>query len=295
MVKAIKTIAVILLYSTAISAQSDFAPIGAEWIINDAYSLEEFQKPLESFSRIESKKDTTIDNLEYRMVGDWFFHQDGEQVYYLWRDTLRLIYDYDVLVGDTVHFEMLTCTSEIEVNKFEITKVDSIEFGSEMLKRIESRLIDGYLPFGHSDYTYIERMGSIRTIVEDMAECELVPGAEPDILRCYHEGSSEYKTDWFLQFGDIDCDLLTSVDELTETEFNLKSYPNPTSGLINIISKDSKIHYIDVVTIHGKNIKRIILNDDTKINLEELNSGMYQLIGYDEKMKIVGNTKIILK
>lgn len=280
-----------IFWITNVSSQSEFAPIGAEWIMNDWYCLDELEEPLESITKFQSEKDTTINNLNFRKVNTWLFHQDNYKVYYLWEDTLRLIYDFELAVGDTVKFDMLTCKSTISKITFEVTKVDSIEFRNENLKRIECNLVEGYLPF--DSYTYIERIGSTRKIVEDLADCLLVPGAVPEQLRCYHEQGSVYITDWFSQFGYSDCEILTNIEEHLESNNSLNISPNPVHDYINIKSQTSDIKNANIYSTNGQFMGKHKIQNHTSLDLKNLNSGSYFIIAYDKDMNIIGSSKFI--
>lgn len=62
-------------------AQAEFAPIGARWFQNAGIVNIWNTHPLEDFYVIESEKDTLVDDLLHRKVGDHLFYQDGDISY----------------------------------------------------------------------------------------------------------------------------------------------------------------------------------------------------------------------
>ncbi|MDL2314963.1 leucine-rich repeat protein [Bacteroidales bacterium OttesenSCG-928-C19] len=71
------------------------------------------------------------------------------------------------------------------------------------------------------------------------------------------------------------------IDELTADNEQLIVFPNPTSGIINIISDDDVIKNISVYTINGVLVKTsgtfLQTNKTTSVNIAELPNGIYLL------------------
>ncbi len=186
------------LFSLLAKAQVEFAPIGARWLQNEGILNIWNTHPLQDFYVIESEKDTLVDGLMYRKVGDYLFYQDSTKIYYRWQDSLPLIYDYGVVAGDTVRFEMFESPLEDEVveNTFVVDKVEYVPTGADSLKRIECRLVDGAIYL--EPYVYLERIGSVRTLVENLTYTIPIIGAVEEWLRCYHDHEISYQTERFL-------------------------------------------------------------------------------------------------
>jgi len=217
------------------SAQEEFAPIGANWYVNAAIDELGAGGYLEDYYLLESKGDTTIGARTYRQVGDHLFYQDGEQVYYLLNDSLRLIYDFEVEVGDTVDFDMLRCFGEFEDEWYPITfrvaEVTQEEVQGVSLKKVRCEYIDEEYYYGGQDYIYMERLGSQRVLIEDFIECDLIGTAFEEWLRCYEDEDLLYKTPAFLFYEEENCDYryITNTKEATKLT-KLSVFPNPTTN-----------------------------------------------------------------
>lgn len=281
----------LLAFSTKSNCQKEFAPIGSTWILNnqsEGYVI----NPLESFFTIESTKDTLIQNLSFRKVGEWLFHQNNDKVYFLWEGELRMIYDFGLELFENVTFEMLQCNQEISSNAFTVVKIDSIEFGNEYLKRIECKPFDIYL-VGNTNYTFIEKIGSTRTIVEDLADCFIVPGYDFERLRCFHDNENEYKTDWFLSFGDLSCETLTNTEYYLHNIHNhVIAYPNPTTGQLNFNQNIDNSYRINVISLNGKINKRYEIEDNS-IDISDLNEGIYIITLINRYGNSIFSSKIV--
>jgi len=287
-------IPLILILSTSLVGQIEFAPIGARWIINEAYSIEDGEKPLEAFKVLESLSDTLIENLSFRNVSGQLFHQDENKVYYLYNDTLRLLYDFGVTVGDTTDFEVFNCSNGIDTIKFLITEVDSILFGEIFLKTFQCEVIEGWLLNGETSYTYSEMIGSHRIPIEDLAGCITIPGYISDRLRCYDFEGKIFKTDWFSQFGDVDCEIITSTENLVYNN-SLTIYPNPADETLNISSENIEIKYLKIITAGGSQIKEYNYHKNRIIDVSEYESGLYFAVLFDSDMRLLETLKFVVR
>jgi len=224
-----------ILIPMLLSAQEEFAPIGAKWYVNAFIDELGAGGYLEDYFLLESKGDTAIGEITYRQVGDYLFYQDGDQVYYLLNDSLRLIYDFDVEAGDTVDFDMLRCFDEFEGEWYPITfrvaEVTQEEVQGISLKKVRCEYIDEEYYYGGQDYIYMERLGSQRVLVEDFVECDLIGTAFEEWLRCYEDEDMLYKTPRFLFHEGEDCDYryITNTEENSELT-GLSLFPNPTTN-----------------------------------------------------------------
>lgn len=74
----------------------------------------------------------------------------------------------------------------------------------------------------------------------------------------------------------------TSIDE-NNIESDIKVFPNPTSGIINITSDESTIESINVFDMSGRTIISNQTNNLNNINLEEVVNGFYFVIVKTDK------------
>lgn len=231
--KKIYTILTLLLLSTFLYSQQEWAPIGAKWYQNTAFVGFDDLYPLEDYTIIESTGDTLIDGLNFRKVGEYFTCQDGDKIYFLWTDTLRLLYDFGVEVGDTVTFDLLSCINTIVPMPYIVDDVTLVEINGQQLKKIHCSTFMYYpsLATWPEQYDYIEKIGG-RMPIENEASgyCVPIAGYERPWTRCYIDESIDYKTDKFLSFGDFDCDYQqTTATEDVEIPI-FKIFPNPISN-----------------------------------------------------------------
>ncbi len=91
-------------------------------------------------------------------------------------------------------------------------------------------------------------------------------------------------------------DFSVSTATLSTQDFfanNLKIYPNPTKGMLNLSSSTTLINGIDVTDLNGRIVKSFKLNgiSQAELNVSDLNSGMYFVSVETDSGK--GITKII--
>ncbi|MBN1117367.1 MAG: T9SS type A sorting domain-containing protein [Bacteroidales bacterium] len=257
----------------------EFAPIGAKWYMNVSVNNGINEPALKNYYIIESKKDTLINSLNFRLVGDYPMLQVEDEIYYYFKDTLRLIYKFDVELEDSVTFNMISCMGDIVNFDYVVTKIDSVVAREDTLKRITCQL-SPLRDINPNPYVYIERIGSIRTLIEDLADCAWIPETTPEWLRCYQDNEVHFKTDRFLYYGDNDCDYVEPVSGIqTNLNDNLTIFPNPTNGMFEIQS-DIPIVFVEVFDITGKFLFKSAVST---INLCDYDKGTYLLqIHFDE-------------
>ena len=263
--------------TTILSAQHEFAPIGAKWYVNSDLLELGAGGYLEDFYLIESTGDTVIGNVTYRQVGDYLLYQDGEQVSYLLNDTLHLIYDFGVEVGDTVAFDMLGCyypsDQEWKTLTFKVVEVTQEDVQGTSLKKIRCEGVEGYL----DEYIYMERVGAQRVLIEDHVGCVFIGTYIEEWLRCYEDEDILYKTPIFLFHEGEDCDYryITSTEEKQEL-IRLSIIPNPTTDYWLLdwdYSEKAQLHLLD---IQGNLIRtQAITPGQQKIPAQDLPSGVY--------------------
>ena len=239
--------------------------------------------PLVGFRIQAYTGDTTINGLNMKKVGNHILYQEAYQIYYWSNNALRLIYDFDVSPGDTATFEMPVCGGGIISSQYVIEEVDSILINNHALKRIKSKSVEGSYPFS---YEYIERIGSIGKIVEEV--CIFIPEFVPPWLRCYEDNEISYQTDRFLSFGEEECNIvikLSSILSLAE-ENKIKFFPNPAGERITILIDNdyfiSGRYYVTIVNIAGENIlTQRLFSHKTKLSIADASYGMYFIFIFD--------------
>jgi len=273
----------LFLFCLSAAAQAEFAPIGARWFQNASIDNISGTHPLQDFYVIESEKDTLVDGLLHRKVGDYLFYQDGDKVYYRWQDSLRLIYDYGVAVGDTVRFEMFEWPGEDDIfeNTLVVDNISYVPAGMDSLKRIACRIVEGQGALYTQYYTYLERMGSIRTLVEDLTYA--VPlNYVPQWLRCYQDGEISYQTERFLMTAEEGegCDYrMPNATGEVEDGIEASVFPNPVSEGVLHVQTDYAGRYIATLyNAYGQAVQVQAGLGDLRMPVGRLPAGLYRLV-----------------
>ena len=290
--KYILSIPFALLFVNIISAQVEFAPLGAEWVVNTSVDFDVTPEPnyLDNFYVIQSEYDTTSNGIELRRVGDYLFHQDGNKVYYMYNDTLRLIYDFGAEVGDTITFDLLgAIESQVAKASYVVDNIELVAFDTFNLKKFSLSLVGlGAI----SEYVYIERMGSTRVLVEDMLEVFPAGGYHLAKTRCYIENGQAYQTEWYQRFDLNNCRATTSADELDISE-QVVLYPNPFSERITLKSS-VPLDHVKVHSAQGLHITTLPINDSgIDIDLSGFSQGVYFVSLFSKNGVGVGRKRIV--
>lgn len=239
-----KTIIIFLiLVPTVMFAQQDWPIIGAQWVQGQQGNAED---PNLFFDVIECTGETTVDGLNYRIVQDptlsapYLIHQDENKFYYLYDDTLRLVYDFGVAVGDTVEFELLRGNfpyGEIFKTRYIIDSLTQVNVDGVILDKVNCTIHyddPSVGPFYPQHYNYIERIGNTRRIIENRANEISTLASYPDFLRCYIDNEIEYHQGFeFLGIDSCFQDIINDVqEEIAGVQISVS--PNPTTDYLNI-------------------------------------------------------------
>ena len=280
----------ILLMVQQVSSLSgqDFAPLGTEWFYTAMGGGG--APPNSEYYHFECVKDTIInehslkkiDVTYYRYCGDsvnltpYYFtqSQDTVSLYNPDLDKLYILYIFNAKQGDTLTFDIPFEDSYLEDTIYRAV-LDSIvteTYDNTQLKKYVLTQIDD---FGWFCGFFLEKVGGYEWFLP--LGKAIIPEANGPI-RCYHDNETDIK------FIGYDCDyrLINSVNNTYEKE--IKIYPNPTNGLIQIES-DYKINCIEVIDNAGKSLFETNKNI---IDINGLDKGIYVL-------KISSNNEQIFK
>ena len=189
-----------------------------------------------------------------------FYYNDQYQRY-------LLLYDFTAHVNDTLQFYIPDTNFIATDSTFKIV-IDSIiptNFGGQTLSFYHSS------PLGSFSYHggYIEKIGS----KEAMLPQPTIRLPESDgPIRCFED------TALFVNFSTVPCDfLITSLIEISQKEFSLLVYPNPSSDFISLkYSNAVKVNEIAIIDINGKLIRHYDQGVKT-IKTQDLENGIYFL------------------
>ena len=257
----------ILLNSSFLFAQSEWAPIGTKWHFNLPSSESN------NFVVFESIKDSVIEENKVRVIEvklngtdliSWeYLKQNKDSVFYYNTNskTFYLLFNFNAKAGDTiiVHKEKFKPTKaffsyddSIEDFKYKVVAIDSIQISGEWIKRQKIENIKntlwGFTKPSANAYDYIlEKVGSMTYFFG------VSPNSYPEenisVFRCYSETGFEYKN----PFWNYDCDVITGLPDNLSAKYECKIYPNPFSELLYISAPEPITHF-EIVNSKGQKI-----------------------------------------
>lgn len=275
-----------------LKAQTEFAPIGAEW----CYGSTGWNKV--HYARYIVTKDTVINGQNCRKVEGVFTAPGGSdgsddpgfaytalQFFYTSSDTVFYyndsfaqffpLYIFNVNVGDTVTYRT-PIIQEDNPNlkdtffKVVVDKVDTLTIDGEDLRRIWIYPLNN---FTFQPNNYIERIGST-FYMGGHTFPNMIPENAERSLRAYKDDLINY------QYTDYSCDHLPTGIERVKYTGKITVYPNPSTGMINISSAMafSATTKISIIDISGRIVMERLLPigaHETTCNLSHLTRGLY--------------------
>lgn len=267
------------LYSLSLNAQTEFAPIGAEWVYNAKEDIKMVgYQPLQAYYTIKCTGDTIINNLTFRKTGNFLLHQEGDRVWF-WRDgSLHLIYDFGLQVGDTIVFTFISCINELVDNTYLVAATDTIQVNGISLKRTTANVIEDISPFSPYEYTFIEKIGSLAQLVELNAMCGFVQSVFTEWLRCYKDSDIDYHSEIFLFYNHPDCYYTppNATNGVDIAPFSIS--PNPVTDILTITTDtENPITAIQLTDGAGRAVKnwQFQAADRVNVSFEGIPPGIY--------------------
>jgi len=206
------------------------------------------------------------------------FRQDiaGRKVYFVppTLSTEQLLFDFTMEIGDTVKGYLAAFNSPADT----VVETDSVLIGADYRKRwLTNPCYDIYL---------IEGIGSTFGLLKPS------PGCATDMdyysLTCFsQDGQTLYPE------PSVECQLITSINNIDPISDAVQIYPNPSNGSITIgFDKPETIKELRLTDMTGKIILQKQLNNQPKVNIDKLPGGTYLLTIVDRKNSI--STRIIV-
>ena len=146
----------------------------------------------------------------------------------------KLLYDFNIQVGDTLHFG---CHFYI------VDSYDSIAYCNKYHKRYK------IINFDNQTRHLIEGIGLDAGLIP--RECSPNHGS----LLCYQEVNNELCTE---------CEDFTNIEDVNYESVVI--YPNPTNGFISIVAPE-RVSFVEIFDLNGRLLKTIS-EDFTQIRLE---------------------------
>ncbi|CAN5218077.1 hypothetical protein BH09BAC5_BH09BAC5_26460 [soil metagenome] len=271
------------LFLICISANSQsWAAFGARW----NYSYNAFNQT--GYVEISKAGDTIISGktcdilLTSRYVYDYasgsyytflnidtnYTYGDSGKVYFFINNTFRKLYDFNVIVGDTV-FVKEAFPSAGFCNLQDTSIVDStgsMIINGDTLKYYHLHPFSQYS--WHQSGRIVEKLGCLGYLFPEN-NCVL-DYFESGPFRCYHDNSL-----WSYETGQVPCDfIIMGIDEV-ESANTFSIYPNPNSGIFTILTSERNGQF-EILNSLGQIVWRTKIQEvQSEINLCGLADGLY--------------------
>jgi hypothetical protein len=272
---------------------TDFAPIGAKWYYRKS---EGWHPPNEGYVLLESIKDTTIQDLNCRVISKTYYHSNGQNVSRLgfeyvhekdgkvlyWRKgSFYTLYDFNAQPGD----EWTVCGSYINENLCVNDTLATIKVDSISLTKINNhvlRVLHTSSPNGNWEYPdkIIERIGCLSYLFPQPVICAFDIPYEAGPLRCYSDLMfGRFRPDYYSSLN-YDCDRLVHYTGIQNQEYRFSVYPNPATNQITISNRQNiNIKSVELIDNTGRKIKQWenLSFGENVLNLENILPGVYFL------------------
>jgi hypothetical protein len=301
-------------------AQTEFAPIDAEWYYNLEWGTVYIGNPpqpilISHFNHVISEKDTIINGNNCRVLKQYYDYsdtmneryiikQEEGKIYYYYQNQVNLLYDFDAQINDIALFTFKYTKTDYDPpyhDKDTILsvryRIESITTNAQNLRTFKANIIEEDMVKDHGImvtpliYKYIEKIGFNGNFMPilDNVEHPLIDNHE--WLRCYSDSEFSYIAEWWEQES-LPCDYYYSLGIISqEKEDNIKIYPNPFDNNISVSTNNGK--YITILDILGKVMYHSELqNGITEISTNHFSKGVY-FLKIQNKDNSVQNFKIV--
>lgn len=201
-------------------------------------------------------------NGQNQSIVEGLIHEDvAEQKVYAWTsEGQALIYDFDVVVGQTVSVYVYGCTVDLVV-----TEVTTTMLGGDEREMIVFE----------NEY-WVEGMGSIYTL-QGAGYYNCIADIDPILLCFFEQGELKFSNPDFF----TDCETVV-VEELS---LELSAYPNPTTSQILVNGKFGETASFKITDAAGRLVKSSVWNEagSVLVDMTRLESGYYFLQILDKK------------
>jgi hypothetical protein len=260
----------VLFVWTGLSAQTEFAPKGAEWYYTCTFGC----CPENHFNHIVSEKDTVVEGNDCRILKQYYDHstvagekyiikQEQGKVYYYYQDRFNLLFDFDAEVNDIVEITfMYREYYDTDNHPFEDSKdtvlsvkylVEDITVNALNLKTFTVRGIDEiyygdgiYRPSNR--YVYTEKIGLHSEFIPVFDNADHPAVEIYRWLRCYSDAGFSFVSDeWAAMSLPCDYSVATSID--TPKDENSIIYPNPFNDHIFVFANNGG--YLEIIDVSG--------------------------------------------
>ena len=266
-------------YSHPLNAQTEFAPIGAEWVYNEGFN--EYDYPVNTFlplvTILTCTGDTTINGLNYKKVNDYLIHQDNQRVFFRHEGADYLLYDFGLQTGDTARFYFISDFFYLKNALYQVTELDTVWVDNVPLKKYTAITSDdGADIFFPDRYVYYEKAGSDEQFIAYYISP--VQSYISTWLRCYNDSQINFKTPRFLSYNQPDCYYQqTNPTNGDIADRGLSIAPNPFFNTLSVRTGNLPVTTILVTDALGHLViaDRSPDHNLTQLDFSGLPSGIY--------------------
>ena len=281
-----------MLPTLFLTAQEEFAPVGAKWYYDyTGYGLK-------GYVVIESIKDTMIQNKESKKLRETFIsysfidekldtvtnenkflYQSNDSIFHFINGHFSLLYHFNPQIDDI--WNLTSYYSECDTGSIEISSISEYMFADTIFNAIYTTPIEGsFVGYGLAgNGIIIEQIGNIQGYLfpRPTDTCGLFDINSSTHLRCYEKEETLY------QFSLEDCRHIENYSSINRLpKINLKTYPNPVYDYLNITHPSDL--YISILDTNGQIVFRAIVNEnESSFNISNLPSGIYYVLAVNEK------------
>ena len=275
------------------NAQTEFAPLGAEWY----YTYNDLCCPENHFNRVVSEKDTIVEGSVCRVIKQYYdnsnvasekyiIKQEQGKVYYYYQEKFNLLYNFDAQVNDTIVFTFMYKLSGPESREDTLFsarfRVESIVKNSQNLNVFTTKVLEedilnfwGILvpPSNYQTYSFSEKIGSNREFMTLFVNYPQTQVHRYRSLRCYSDADFSFVSeDWSVL--SLPCNYSIASDIDNPMDESVKIYPNPFNDTAFVeINNGGNIEIID---ISGKTVYNSVLyNGINEISATHFQKGIY--------------------
>ncbi len=277
----------LLVLTTSVFSQQEFAPVGAEWYYSQHVS---YDPPQANYVKHVSVKDSAINGKPVKVIlktkftrvgtvnlGFEYLHQNGDTVFYWKNGEFRELYNFSLSKGDSmlVYSDMPNyCAEKTPYGWITLDSVYTMTINNQKLKAYFSIHNEGSV-WDFSPFPIIEKIGSTMYLLPQNVTCVVdVPGI--GTLRCYSD--PEIGTHYF---GNIPCDTITTFpvysDKLNVKRF-FSLYPNPVTDYLTINSGREGTFSMEIYDNTGKIMHKQEFSSGSRTNLTNLPRGLYFIV-----------------
>ena len=284
-----------LFFLSNISAQQEWAPIGAKWYYHQTF----FWSPNTGVNIFESVGDTIIDNQSCRVISistqnctgvglEIYMYADSNQVFYRLPsyDSFSLFYDFNAEPGDfwdVQNYMYPDLGAQDSTYRVTVNEVDTININNQPLKRMFVEIaFDSDFAFETVADTLIEKLGSTTKMFP--FEVPICDAQYDRRLRCYED------TDLGLvSLTNVDCEF-TPINNVALPK--TKIYPSHFSDFLMVETEEEV--QTRLVTATGQILlEKKLDRGENRLSTHHLQKGVYFIQLFDNNKHLINVKKLI--